>query len=88
MNHSIRLTLGLTKLGVVAALAALLFVIVINAIKNPVDDASGHFTADFTDVSGLHVDGDVRTKGVLIGKVKDIRLVRRAGQNVAEVAIT
>lgn len=88
MNHSIRLTLGLTKLAVVAALAALLFVIVINAIKNPIDHASGRYTADFTDVSGLHVDGDVRTKGVLIGKVKDIRLVRRAGRNVAEVAIT
>ncbi|MBO0852604.1 MAG: MCE family protein [Nocardia sp.] len=88
MSHSTRTAIGLLKLAIVAVIAALLFVIVINAIKNPVDNAAGSYTADFTDVSGLHVDGDVRTKGVLIGKVKSINLERRGEQNVAEIGFT
>lgn len=88
MSHSVRLTVGLLKLAVVAAIAVLLFIIIINAIKNPIDNADGSYSADFTDVAGLHVDGDVRTKGVLIGKVKSIRLEHQDGQNIAKVGLT
>ncbi|MFE2998617.1 MlaD family protein [Nocardia sp. NPDC059246] len=66
----------------------LLFVIVFNAITNPVKDAKRTFTAEFTDVSGLHVDGDIRTKGVQIGKVKSIDLIRRDGRSIAEVGFS
>lgn len=88
MTYRVKFIATLIKLAVAAVIAVLLFVIVINAIKNPVKDARGSYTAEFTDVSGLHVNGDVRTKGVLIGKVKSIDLVRRAGETVAEVGFT
>ncbi|MFE9322622.1 MlaD family protein [Nocardia sp. NPDC052278] len=88
MTHSVRVVGTAIKLAIAAIIAILLFVVVINAIRNPVDGAVGAYTADFTDVSGLHIDGDVRNKGVLIGKVKSIKLVRRGGQTLAEVGLT
>jgi phospholipid/cholesterol/gamma-HCH transport system substrate-binding protein len=82
-----RMVVRVVQLGAAAVVTVLLFTITINAIRNPVSDATVSYTADFTDVSGLHVDGDVRTKGVLIGKVKSIDLIRRNGQSVAKVGI-
>ncbi|MFI7194006.1 MlaD family protein [Nocardia nova] len=76
------------KLGIAAAVSVVLFIIIINAIRNPVDAPQTRYTADFTDVSGLHVNGDVRTKGVLIGKVTSIELTQAEGRSVARVSFT
>lgn len=87
MTQSTRMITRVVQLSIVAVVTALLFIITINAIRNPVSDATASYTADFTDVSGLHVDGDVRIKGVLIGKVKSIDLVRQNGQSIAKVGL-
>ncbi|MGQ4601586.1 MlaD family protein [Nocardia sp. R6R-6] len=88
MTYRARFVVTLIKLCIAAVVAVLLFVIVINAIKNPVQAARDSYTAEFTDVSGMHVNGDVRIKGVLIGKVTSIELVRRDGRSLAEVGFT
>lgn len=85
MTHRVRFTSNLIKLAITTVVSALLFVFIINAIKNPVQGPQRTFTADFTDASGLHLNGDVRTKGVLIGKVNSIDLVRQNGHSVARV---
>jgi phospholipid/cholesterol/gamma-HCH transport system substrate-binding protein len=46
------------------------------------------YTAEFTDASGLHPDGDVRVRGVRVGKVESVDLARHDGQNVAQVKFT
>ncbi|MGW4124644.1 MlaD family protein [Nocardia sp. NPDC004711] len=88
MSPKVGTLVTLAKLGVAAVVSVLLFVIVINAIKNPVDGRTTSYTAEFTDASGLHVHGDVRTKGVRIGKVQSVELVRRNGSSIAEVGFS
>ncbi|WP_433598269.1 MlaD family protein [Nocardia sp. CA-135953] len=88
MKQSTRTLIRVVQLTIAAVITVLLFTITINAIRNPVSDATAMYTADFTDVSGLHVDGDVRTKGVLIGKVESIDLVHQSGQSIAKVRLT
>jgi phospholipid/cholesterol/gamma-HCH transport system substrate-binding protein len=88
VNHRIPLLATLAKLGVAVLVAALLFVIIVNGIKNPVKGPQTTYTADFTDVSGLHVNGDVRTRGVQIGKVLSIRLIQRDGDTLGEVGFS
>ena len=88
MSRQKELFVTLAKLGVAAAISVLLFSIIINAIKSPVDGDNAHYTAEFTDASGLHVNGDVRTRGVQIGKVDSIELVEHDGRSVAEVGFT
>lgn len=69
-------TIGITvKLVAVAAMTVVLFILVVNAMRNPVGDETRDYSADFTDVSGLHVNGDVRLKGLRIGKVTGIDLM-------------
>ncbi len=46
------------------------------------------YTAEFTDVSGLGAHGDIRTKGVRIGKVESVELIRDGGRSLAEVHFT
>lgn len=88
MRQRLGLFATLAKLGVVVAVAAVLFVIIVNGITNPVSGPARRYTADFTDVSGLHVDGDVRTRGVQIGKVLSIKLIQRDGNTLAQVGFS
>ncbi|WP_157103878.1 MlaD family protein [Nocardia harenae] len=88
MKHSSRMVLRIVQLSAATVAAVVMFTVVLNAITNPVEGANRSVAADFTDVAGLHVDGDVRTRGVLIGKVTAIDLVRRDGHSVAEVQFT
>lgn len=76
---------ALWRFIVSALLAAVVFVLIVNVLRQPVTSETRSYTAEFTDVSGLHTDADVRVRGVRVGKVKDMRLVRRAGQSIAEV---
>ncbi|MBH0781024.1 MlaD family protein [Nocardia bovistercoris] len=85
MSARVGMLLTLGKLAVAAALSVALFAIVLSAITNPVDGETSLYTAEFTDVSGLHVNGDVRTKGVRIGKVRSIELIRDGSRSKAEV---
>ncbi|MGE2724204.1 MlaD family protein [Mycolicibacterium pulveris] len=73
------------RLVLSAVLAISLGVMVINVLRQPVEGQTRSYTAQFTDVSGLHLDADVRVRGVRVGKVESIGVVRRAGQSVAEV---
>jgi phospholipid/cholesterol/gamma-HCH transport system substrate-binding protein len=79
---------ALWRLAIAVTAAVLLMVLVSNVITNPVADKLGAYTADFTDVSGLHTGADVRVRGVRVGKVDSVDLLRRAGQSIAEVAFT
>lgn len=85
MSPRARMVVTLAKLAVAVVVSLALFAIVLSAIRNPVDGATSTYTAEFADVSGLHVNGDVRTKGVRIGKVRSIELRRRDGRSIAEV---
>ncbi|MDO3402707.1 MlaD family protein [Mycolicibacterium neoaurum] len=79
---------ALWRLGIAIALSVVLFVLLSNTLTNPVSMQTRTYTADYTDVSGLHPDGDVRVRGVRVGKVEAVDLVRRDGQNVAQVRFT
>lgn len=70
------------------AVAVGLFVLLSNTLTNPVAMETRTYAAEFTDVSGLHPDGDVRVRGVRVGKVEAVDLVHRDGQNVANVTFT
>ncbi|BBY71367.1 MULTISPECIES: MlaD family protein [Mycobacterium avium complex (MAC)] len=76
------------RIGVALALAVVLFILLANTLTNPVAVDTRAYTADFTDASGLHPDGDVRVRGVRVGKVKSVDLARINGQNVARVQMT
>jgi phospholipid/cholesterol/gamma-HCH transport system substrate-binding protein len=78
----------LWRLLISVAVAAALIIAVHNVITNPVKTGTRTYTADFTDASGLAPDGDVRVRGVRVGKVESVDLVRRHGQNVAAVKLT
>ncbi|MEZ0365017.1 MlaD family protein [Mycobacterium sp. pUA109] len=76
------------RLSLSAAVAAVLLILVANAITQPVASDQRTYIAEFTDVSGLHTGADVRVRGVRVGKVDSLTLRRRSGQSVAEVAFT
>jgi phospholipid/cholesterol/gamma-HCH transport system substrate-binding protein len=76
---------ALWRLAIAAVVAAVLFILLANVITNPVAVDTRSYTADFTDASGLHMDADVRVRGVRVGKVRSVDLVRRNGQNLAAV---
>ncbi|MBF6277481.1 MULTISPECIES: MlaD family protein [Nocardia] len=88
MSPRTKMFLTLGKLATAAVLAVVLFSIILSAIKNPVRGDTRSYSAEFTDVSGLHVNGDIRTKGVRIGKVSAIDLTRRNGASTAEVTFS
>jgi phospholipid/cholesterol/gamma-HCH transport system substrate-binding protein len=79
---------ALWRLAIGVLVAVVLLIALRNIITNPVASDSRIYTADFTDASGLHVDGDVRVRGVRVGKVESVDLTRRNGQNVAAVTFT
>jgi phospholipid/cholesterol/gamma-HCH transport system substrate-binding protein len=79
---------ALWRLAIAAVVAILLLVLVSNVITQPVAAKQGAYTADFTDISGLHTGADVRVHGVRVGKVESIELHRLSGQSIAAVAFT
>lgn len=79
---------ALWRLVVAAVVAVVLLILVSNAIRQPVATVQRSYTAEFTDVSGLHLDADVRVRGVRVGKVDTVELRRRNGQSVADVTFT
>jgi phospholipid/cholesterol/gamma-HCH transport system substrate-binding protein len=78
----------LWRLGLSVVVAVVLFILLSNTLKNPVAINTRTYTAEFTDASGLHPDGDVRVRGVRVGKVESVDLARHDGQNVAQVKFT
>ncbi|WP_040795786.1 MlaD family protein [Nocardia higoensis] len=76
------------KLVAVAVVTVLLFVLVLNAMRNPVEQSTRGYTADFADVSGLRVNGDVRLKGLRIGKVTGVELIPEGDATVARVSFS
>jgi phospholipid/cholesterol/gamma-HCH transport system substrate-binding protein len=79
---------ALWRLGLSAAAAVVLYIGLTNTLTNPVALDTRAYTAEFTDASGLHPDGDVRVHGVRVGKIDSVELARRDGQNLAEVKFT
>lgn len=79
---------ALWRLLLSAAIAVTLGIVVVNVLRQPVDGETHSYTAEFTDASGVHVDDDVRVRGVRVGKVDSVEVVRRAGQSVAAVGFT
>jgi phospholipid/cholesterol/gamma-HCH transport system substrate-binding protein len=79
---------ALWRIAIAVAGAVVLVIMMANVITNPVAKKTRTYTAEFTDASGLQTDGDVRVRGVRVGKVESIDLARRKGQNVAAVRFT
>jgi phospholipid/cholesterol/gamma-HCH transport system substrate-binding protein len=67
-------------LTVFTAVATVCAVLLLTALRNPVNGAVSHYAATFTDVSGLDVGNDVRISGVQVGKVEAIRLEGRTAR--------
>ncbi|WP_063008782.1 MlaD family protein [Nocardia kruczakiae] len=76
------------KLAAVAVVTVLLFVIVLNAMRNPVEQSTRGYSAEFTDVSGLRVNGDVRLEGLRIGKVTGVELIHQGAGMAARVTFS
>ncbi|CAJ1584615.1 MlaD family protein [[Mycobacterium] wendilense] len=76
------------RFALVAALTSVIFVLTVNVLRQPVAAETRSYTAEFSDISGLHADADVRIRGLRVGKVGDMRLTRAAGQSFAEVDFT
>ncbi|MCC3312294.1 MlaD family protein [Nocardia africana] len=79
---------ALWRLGIAAVLGTVLLIAISNAVTRPVAGHTRGFTADFTDVAGLHVGADVRVRGVQVGKVTAIDLRRLDDRSVGTVAFT
>lgn len=79
---------ALWRLAVAVAVSVVLFIVLANALIHPVAVSTRVYVAQFTDASGLHPDGDVRVRGVRVGKVDSVDLVRDQGRNVAQVKLT
>jgi len=79
---------ALWRFALSAAVALVIFILLANVMLQPVPAETHDYTAEFTDVSGLHLDADVRVRGVRVGKVQSIDLVRRSGQSLASIGFT
>lgn len=55
-------------LTVFTAVAIVCAVLLVTALRSPVDGPVSHYSATFTDVSGLDVGNDVRISGVQVGR--------------------
>lgn len=62
------------------AVATVCAILLLTALRSPVNGAVSHYSATFTDVSGLDVGNDVRISGVQVGKVEAIRLEGRTAR--------
>jgi phospholipid/cholesterol/gamma-HCH transport system substrate-binding protein len=76
------------RIGVTLAVSVFLFILLSNTLVNPVAVDTRSYVAEYTDASGLHQDGDVRVRGVRVGKINSVDLARVNGQNVAQVKFT
>lgn len=79
---------ALWRFGISVAVAIILFILIASAIQAPVAAHKRSYSAEFTDVSGLHLNADVRVRGVRVGNVQSVQLERRGGQSIAEVGFT
>lgn len=79
---------ALWRLIISAAVTVFLIVLVSNVIRQPVASETRSYAAMFTDASGLNPDADVRVRGVRVGKVSSIDLLRQNGQSLAQVNLT
>lgn len=79
---------ALCKFGIAIVASGLLLIVITNEIRQPVAGETRSFTADFTDVSGLHNGADVRVRGVRVGKVQSLGINRLQGRTVAKVQFT
>ncbi|BCO60198.1 MULTISPECIES: MlaD family protein [Mycobacterium avium complex (MAC)] len=74
---------------VAAGIATLIvFIVLMNVLRQPIAAATHSYTAQFVDVAGLHIDADVRVRGVRVGKVQSLKLERSSGQSTAQVGFT
>lgn len=81
-------TASLWRIAVSVAIACVLLVLVVNAMTHPTATDTDTYIADFTDAAGLHAGADVRVRGLPVGKVDSVDLVRRNGQSIASVKFT
>jgi phospholipid/cholesterol/gamma-HCH transport system substrate-binding protein len=79
---------ALWRLAICAAIASVLFVLLLSSISEPVKVQTRTYTAKFTDASGLHDGADVRIRGVLVGRVVSTALEQHQSQSVASVEFT
>jgi phospholipid/cholesterol/gamma-HCH transport system substrate-binding protein len=79
---------ALWRLVISGAVTTVLLILIANVIRQPVAAPVRSYTAEFTDASGLHLDADVRVRGVRVGKVQSIDLHRQNGQSTAAVKLT
>lgn len=84
MTRVRRSLIGLLVAGLVTALV---YVLIINGLQNPVGSTMVGYQATFNDVSGLRMGADVRRKGVQVGKVTAIAVSRSGDGNVAVVQL-
>jgi phospholipid/cholesterol/gamma-HCH transport system substrate-binding protein len=76
------------RLAISGAVAIVLLILIANVIRQPVSADTRSYSAEFTDASGLHLDADVRVRGVRVGKVHSVELERKGGQSLAVVGFT
>lgn len=76
---------SLVSLVVAAIITALIYVLIVNGLRNPVDGRTADYPAVFSDASGLRIGADVRRQGVQVGKVTGIEVIRNGDTNVARV---
>lgn len=69
-----RIVFLMTGLTAIVAVAVVLTLIIVNALRTPVNGPVRHYDALFTDASGLIAGNDVRISGVQVGKVEKIHL--------------
>jgi phospholipid/cholesterol/gamma-HCH transport system substrate-binding protein len=79
---------ALWRLAIAGALTTVMLIAVAHVITQPVTAPLRSYTAEFTDASGLHLDADVRVRGVRVGKVQSVDLHRQGGQSTAAVKFT
>lgn len=73
-------SIAVSGLVVFTAISMVCAAIVLTALRNPVHGVLAHYTASFSDVSGLVVGDDVRISGVQVGKVETVRLDGRSAK--------
>lgn len=79
---------ALWRLAIAGAFTTVMLTAMANVITQPVSAPTHFYTAEFTDASGLHLDADVRVRGVRVGKVQSVELHRQQGQSTAAVKFT
>jgi phospholipid/cholesterol/gamma-HCH transport system substrate-binding protein len=80
---------ALWRFVLVAFVSVILLIVITNEIRQPIESPARTYNADFTNVSGLTDGADVRVRGVRVGKVQAIELMRTGdGRSLAGVRLT